>query len=310
MTPLPGVTGSLVPSRLLADWLERDEAVRQLIARQPDAHRRLASWWRRVESTCGPATGLRAMFDLAAMPLASLLGFRASEAVFDRARVTVRLTTRRGSRVGLIVLPWAARPSRLWRRLAADARTIGADWCLLVALPFISLVDTRGHAVRRGLDFVLPDILHERGFPAFWLLCQAGVFDAGTLERTSVTPIDLLVSRGAEFQDEVRQDLRSGVVDAIGAIGPVVGRNRSAASCERFGEALALIYRVLFLLFAESRDLVPRRHRAYGPAYALSSLCRDAIRGSDEANGLWDSLAAITRLSRSGCETAEVIVRP
>ena len=148
-------------------------------SRIDEARRRLLAWWRRVESSCGPATGLRTLFDVAAMPLAALLGFRAHDAVFDRARVSVRLTTRRGATVGLILLPWAARPSRLWRDLAAGTREIGADWCLLVAPPFVSLVDGRGHTIRRSLDFLLPDALDERSFPAFWLLCQAGAFDRG-----------------------------------------------------------------------------------------------------------------------------------
>ncbi len=336
MTRLAGVGGALFPSRFLADWLTHDAAVRAIMQPEHGARRRLLAWWRRVESSCGPATGLRTLFDVAAMPLAGLLGFRAHDALFDRTRVSARLTTKRGSTVGFILLPWAERPSRLWRDLAAGTREIGADWCLLVAPPFVSLVDGRGHTIRRSLDFLLPDALDERSFPAFWLLCQAGAFDRGTksnpgIERSkpgivfvpscqkndtrlrsfdprirSCSPIDQLVLNGMQFQDAVRADLRTGVVSALAAIGPVLP-GRDAA---RFGEALTLIYRVLFLLFAESRDLVPSRHPAYGPAYALGSLCRDASRDPGGADGLWDGLAAITRLSRTGCESADLIVRP
>ena len=313
MTPLAGVGGSLFPGRFLADWLAPstiDKAVSHLVAKQDEARRRFLGWWRRVESTAGPATGLRALFDQAAMPLASLLGFRASDATFDKHRVRVTLATRRGSTVGLFVLPWAARPSRLWRELAVDAKSLGADWCLLVALPFISLVDARGHAMRRSLDFVLPDAFDDRSFPAFWLLCQGAAFDAGRVDgRRLVTPIDLLVERGVRFQDRVREDLRLGVESAIGAIGPVVGVNRLKDAHVRFDEALTLIYRVLFLLFAESRDLVPRFHRTYGPAYSLTSICREAARNAAVTDGLWDGLAAITRLSRAGCETPDLVVR-
>lgn len=315
MTPLAGVSGSLFPERFLADWLVNDRAVQHFAASRDQAQHRFLGWWRRVETICGPATGLRALFDSAAMPLAALLGFRARDALFERGRVVVRLDTKRGSTVGLIVLPWAARPSRLWRELADDTRSIGADWCLLVALPFISLVDARGHAMRRGLDFVLPHAFDTHSFPAFWLLCQAAAFDAGAVEtHAHITPIDLLVGRAAAFQDAVRQDLRDGVVCAIAALGPAMGRDRSTTADARFSEALTLVYRVLFLLFAESRDLVPRHQRAYGSAYSLASLCRDAIRPDATAHaatdGLWDGLAAITRLSRSGCDTADLIIRP
>ena len=64
-------------------------------------------------------------------------------------------------------------------------------------------------------------------------------------------------------------------------------------------EALTLVYRILFLLFAESRDLVPRHHPAYRETYTLSPLCDEALRSS-RARGLWDGLAAICRLSRQG----------
>ena len=76
-----------------------------------------------------------------------------------------------------------------------------------------------------------------------------------------------------------------------------------------FDEALTLVYRVLFLLFAESRDLVPRHQPAYRGAYSLGALCRDALE-PDQATGLWDALAAVTRLSRIGCRTDDLIVRP
>jgi hypothetical protein len=313
MTLLAGVSGSLFPSRFLADWLARDAAVRAVVQPADVSRRRLMAWWRHVEATCGPATGLRTLFDVAAMPLVGLLGFRARDAVFERARVSARLVTRRSTAVGLIVLPWAVRPSRLWRELAQGARAIGADWCFLFAPPFLSLVDARGHAIRRSLDFVLPDAFDGRSFPAFWLLCQAGAFDPGASEEhASVTPLDVLVQRGSAFQTGVRQDLQAGVVRALTAIAPVLDRASSGRPQVQlpFDEALTLVYRVLFLLFAESRDLVPRGHPAYGPAYAIGSLCREAASGPAGTDGLWDGLAAITRLSRSGCEAADLIVRP
>ena len=53
----------------------------------------LLGWWQRAERECGPATGLRAVFDLVAMPLFGILGFRARQ-----APVRSRQTRARGSR--------------------------------------------------------------------------------------------------------------------------------------------------------------------------------------------------------------------
>ena len=41
-------------------------------------------------------------------------------------------------------------------------------------------------------------------------------------------------------------------------------------------QSLTIVYRVLFLLFAESRDLVPHQHPVYRHAYTVSALCREA----------------------------------
>ena len=89
MNRLPGIGGSLFPGHFLATRVAA-------VGGAPDAgiekaRRHFAGWWQRVESTCGPATGLRALFDLVAMPLAGMLGFRAHDASFERGCVRVRL---------------------------------------------------------------------------------------------------------------------------------------------------------------------------------------------------------------------------
>jgi hypothetical protein len=307
---LPGIGGSLFPSRFLADGLPRECRLAPMASPDDIAWRGLKNWWTRVERTCGPATGLRAIFDVGAMPLAAILGFRAREVSFLPGRATACLVTQRGTAVGMIVLPWAARPSRLWRDLSADARALGAEWCLLFAPPFFSIVDARGHGIRRSVDFVLPAALDARSAPVFHALCHASVFDAGRLAGGAIdTPIDRLASMASAFQDAVRRDLQAGVVAALESLSPVIGSPRADRPA-RFLEALTIVYRVLFLLFAESRDLVPRRSGAYAPAYVVGELCRAAARTPAETAGLWDALGAITRLSRSGCDTPDLIVKP
>src|SRR5690606_4893585 len=73
-------------------------------------------------------------------------------------------------------------------------------------------------------------------------------------------------------------------------------------------ETLTLVYRILFLLFVESRRLVPNHSPIYRRSYAMSRFCRAAARGA--AVGLWDAFAATTRLSRMGCHTEDLRVVP
>ncbi|HYN09217.1 MAG TPA: N-6 DNA methylase [Vicinamibacterales bacterium] len=308
MTVLPGVGGTLFPTQFLSHGLEEAHwhAALPDLERQ---RRQFHGWWNRVAATCGPATGIRALFDLVAMPLAGLAGFRARDAEFDRSHAIARLETAGGATVSLMVLPWASRPSAAWRELADLARRIGSDWTIVIAPPFVSVVPTRGYGVRRSVDFRLPDALDVRSFSRFRTICRASAFEKPLIEGQPGW-LEQLVTRGITFQDRVGADLQHGVVEALGALGSALARPRaSAVGLAEFDEALTLVYRVLFLLFAESRDLVPRAHPAYGPAYSIAALSRAALNGLPRT-GLWEGLAAITRLSRAGCHTDDLIVRP
>jgi hypothetical protein len=312
-TILPGVGGSLVPARFLADGLWKAHAPNDAsgLAR---GRTHLERWWRRLMETCGPATGIRAVADLVATPLAGMLGFRVRAATFDGPRAALTLDTRHGGGrpVAMLVLPWSSRPSVAWRDLVGHARVLGACWGFVLAPPHLSLLDVKAQAVRRSVDFTLPEALDPQSFPAFWALANARSFAIEPMAgRPPTARIDRIVAASAAFRDGVRRDLQAGVIQALTALVTVV----DGGPASRFDEALTIVYRVLFLLFAESHDLVPRRHPVYGAGYTIGSLAiqaLDAREGTTEgaARGLWDGLGAMTRLSRVGCDTGDLIVRP
>jgi hypothetical protein len=66
-------------------------------------------------------------------------------------------------------------------------------------------------------------------------------------------------------------------------------------------QGLTLLYRVLFLLFAEARALVPVWHPLYRDSYTIGTLHRQAEHQTPR--GLWEALQAISRLAHAGCET-------
>ena len=316
MTPtiLPGVGGSLLPTRFLADGLWRVHATTDA-SEWSRGRPHLERWWRRVAETCGPATGIRAVADLVATPLAGMLGFRVRSAAFDGRRAALTLDARYGggSPVAMLVLPWASRPSAAWRDLVGHARAVGAAWGFVLAPPHLSLVDVSAHAIRRSVDFTLPEVFEGPSFPAFWALANARSFAHPPSDGRRPAPagIDRIVAASTVFRDGVRRDLQVGVMEALTALATVV----DGGMASRFDEALTIVYRVLFLLFAESRDLVPRRHPVYGVGYTIGSLARQALdarpgAAGGQARGLWDGLGALTRLSRMGCDTGDLIVRP
>jgi hypothetical protein len=297
MNALPGIGGSLFPARYLIDGLSVS-SMGDLNAERIERRRRhMDRWWQAVTTRCGPAMGLRGIIDAIALPLAGALEFRAAGVAFERRHALVTLECADRTAVGLFVLPWAATRTTIWRDVANAARAIDARWCFVLAPPFLSLIDARGHITRHSVDFTLPDVLAPESFLRFWAIAGAHAF------RPS-QGIDALVREAADFQDAVRSDLQVGVLEALSAL---AGALRS--SPDAVEEGLTLVYRLLFLLFAESRDLVPRAHPIYGRAYSIDGFCQAAL-ASGPAAGLWDGLAAVTRLSRVGCRVDDLIVRP
>ena len=83
-----------------------------------------------------------------------------------------------------------------------------------------------------------------------------------------------------------------------------VASTRHAAAT--LDQALTVVYRILFLLFAEARGAVPIWHELYRDAYTIEALTRQA--GKAQARGLWAALQAISRLAHAGCKAADLDV--
>ena len=62
-----------------------------------------------------------------------------------------------------------------------------------------------------------------------------------------------------------------------------------------FEQALTIVYRILFLLFAEARGLVPLWHSVYRESYSVESL-RSAAENPETAAGLWEQSDARGRV--------------
>jgi hypothetical protein len=308
MSALPGVSGALFPSRYLTDALVRDAA-----ALRPDAvatapiERRLQGWWKAVSARCGPVTATRVLFDVVAMPLFGMLGFRARDVAFDGRRGHAILDTPGGAAVALIVHPWATRPSAMARDVHLHAARAGADWCFVLAPPFLSLTAARGHATRRAIDFALPHVVNRPSLDTFLAIARSDAFDrVHARGRAEPSRLDALIAKSHVYQDRVRRDLQHGVAEAIARLSDACGGAGRLSRQAAREDALTIVYRVLFLLFAESRDCVPHRQMLYARAYAMSRLCRDASQSNEP--GSWEGLAAASRLARLGCRTADLDV--
>jgi hypothetical protein len=163
------------------------------------------------------------------------------------------------------------------------------------------------------VEFDLPLVLdHERASMVLWALLRPEVFQ---VHREP--PDDLLGEIvGASEEEGVRvcSGLRTGVVIGIeqmltALVSEADRRGRRVELAELHGEALTAVYRMLFLLFAEARMLLPSWHPVYRRAYSLEALRRRVERGTP-LPGIWEAVQAIGRLAHAGCRAGDLVVTP
>jgi hypothetical protein len=106
----------------------------------------------------------------------------------------------------------------------------------------------------------------------------------------------------------VCRSLRDGVLEASAdVLGALVNLSARPLVDSAFEQALTIVYRLLFLLFAEARNLVPLWHPVYRERYSLETL-RSALERGGTALGLWDALRAVSRLAHAGCRAGDLRV--
>ncbi len=308
---LSGFSGSLV-SEYFAETLLPEMFSGALGERTREIGRRLfLNWNRGLARQMGPVTGARSVHDMAAAPLVRALGFEVAP-LFSAADGSFVLSSlgATGDAPALVAAPWSEPLDAVWRLAARSVLATGTAWCLSTNGRRVRLIDVRravaGGFVEFDLDSAVED---EAAFAVLW----------GLLRRESFKP-PALVNRAALASSRhavgVCRSLRSGVIEAIGELlsgfaGTLtreVGTRRPALEVLH-EQVLTVVYRVLFLLFAESRGLVPLWHPVYRKSYSIESL-RDLAERPGRARGLWEALQAISRLAHSGCCAGTLRVTP
>ena len=307
---LPGFSGQLVSESFLesrlaagAEPFDGAEAGR--------VRRRLASWRRRCQSL-GPASSVRSLFELGAAPLVEALGFdpprniEPGQPSVPRARAAA---VRRRS--ALIVASWGERLDPLWRAAVTHAIRRGSSWCLLHNGTHLRIVDARRPYARRYAEFDVDlAIEDDRAFAAFWWMMRADRF--AIAEPATIAPLHAIVEASERHASGVCRSLKDGVLAAsTDVLGALVGGRREwrGPLGDSLEQALTIVYRLLFLLFAEARGLVPLWHPVYRESYSVEAL-RDAAEQDAGGTGLWDALRAIARLAHAGCRAGDLRVTP
>jgi hypothetical protein len=302
---LSAISGALIPSGFLEHvWPSMFESELSA-AKKAMPSAALARWWRRTYHQLGPVSTARSVLDVSVLPLLELLGYdlEHAEPLEDAAFIGALATGKRRVAI-LLTLPWAAALDESRRKLHRAGRVAGVRGAIVSNGRQLQIVDASRTWSRRALAFDLEHVMQdESALPAFWCLARASAL-TGFLDRV-VDEADAHALRvcGA-LGDGVLSSLRA----LVAAFGDAPMKRRSEPSAA-FEQSLTIVYRILFLLFAEARAVVPTWHRVYREAYTIDALCRRST-ARPHATGLWDALQAISRLAHAGCRAGDLCVTP
>lgn len=257
----------------------------------------LARWWRHVNATLGPASSARAVCDIAAASLLEVLGHQMPAMVPHEWGLT---GSAGHSAVAIVVLPWAASLDSSWSNVLRAALACGARWAIVTNGHSLRVVDCSRIWTRQAVDFDFATLFTDaRGVSA--LLGLAGAQSA----------LETIAAESDRHSARVCHLLGNGVLAALPQLIDSLGRSKRGGNLlpDTFEQALTVVYRILFLLFAEARGLVPVWNDVYRDAYTIDALCR-RMTEQPGAPGLWASLQAISRMAHSGCRGGELTVTP
>lgn len=287
---IPGVGGRLVSHAYLEQQLLPSLAASPDHAGVATVGRHLARWWRHVNSTLGPASSARAVCDIAAAPLLEVLGHHTPAMTPHDWGLTGSIAS---SPIAIVVLPWLASLDASWTHVLRAALAGGARWAMVTNGHSLRIVDCSRIWSRQAVDFDFSTLLTDaRGVAV--LLGLAGSQSAPAV----------VAAESDRHSARVCHSLGNGVLAALPQLIESLGRSPAS-----FEQALTVVYRVLFLLFAEARGLVPVWHDVYRDAYTIDALCR-RMTERPGAPGLWASLQAISRMAHAGCRAGELTVTP
>jgi hypothetical protein len=212
-----------------------------------------------------------------------------------------------------------ADPASTRFELGLDAYDGDADWGVLLAGLQVRIYRRSSGISQQYLTLDLDTLVElddEPAWKAFAAMFRAPAFAAGA---DGVPLIRRVVDESRRHASALAADMRRDVVDAAEAIiqgaldhpenTTVIGEPTRSTLHHLFEESLYVLYRVLFVLYAESRDVLPVSGLGpYATSYSIDHLVELARRGGARPDGryfhdavstlfalLWDGPSSVTQ---------------
>ena len=298
---LTGVRGRLISAAFAESQLNAPSGYAGPPA---DVVRHLDRWSERVQANLGPASSARAIADGAVTPLLRILGYEIKRRT-DRGPAVVLEAGAAGITVPVAVTAWGDSLDDVWRDVVLDGIRSDGRWGLACNGVSLRVIDVRRTWNRQYLEFDLAPISDDEG--ATRLLWEL----LGARSMASRPPVlDTAVEQSARHGVAVRKALGDGVLEALTLVfGALATRRGQPPPRLLFEQALTVLYRILFLLFAEARALVPMWHPIYRDRYSINGIVTALLEGR-QYGGIWSAILAISRLAHAGCKAGDLTMTP
>ena len=209
----------------------------------------------------------------------------------------------RGADCPVAVAAWDEPLDRIWRDSILDAVRADERWAFVFNGSSLRIVDAHRTWSRQYLEFDLallsPD---EDAFALLWRVARAE--SLGASPRLLDRAVDLCARHGVA----ICAALAEGVLDALELLLRTLRERRTRSPAPALlDQSLTVVYRILFLLFAEARGLVPVWHPVYRDRYTIDSIVSTLLAGQ-RYRGVWSAVNAISRLAHNGCVAGELKV--
>jgi len=193
------------------------------------------------------------------------------------------------------------------------------DWAVVTNGLTLRVLRDYYHTYTRGyVEFDLENMFTNRNygdFRALYRLCHASRFIepvvADEEDDDVETPLEQLYQVALSTGVKVGQDLQENVVSAIETLGngflnqeiqDEIEEDGQSAAEDYYQDLLYVVYRVLFLMFAEQRGMMDDRGSLYTEEYSVTKLReRSETREQDDRNtDLWEGLKATFQMVGEG----------
>lgn len=201
--------------------------------------------------------------------------------------------------------------------------TDDVQWSIVTDGLKLRLLRDYYHTYTRGyVEFDLENIFTNRNyddFRALYRLCHASRFIPRGDGEEAESPVESLYQVALATGVKVGEDLQSNVVEALETLGNGFLNQEIRNALEKGGQEeaeayyqdlLRIVYRLLFLLFAEQRGMMAERGGLYTKEYSISALRERAERNQsrDQQTDLWEGLKVTFRLVGRGVDEDELHV--